>query len=84
MFNETDIDRLRGATAYDRNGEKIGNVGEVYLDDQTGQPMWITVNTGFFGMNTSFVPLEGSTFEADDRLVVAHDKDVVKDAPNLE
>ena len=83
MYNETDIDRLRGAVAYDRNGDRIGNIGEVYLDDQTGQPMWVTVNTGFFGMNTSFVPLAGSSFEADDRLVLAHDKDIVKDAPNL-
>ena len=83
MYTENDIDRLRGAVAYDRTGERIGNVGEVYLDDQTGEPMWVTVHTGFFGMNTSFVPLADSTFEDDDRLVVAHDKQVVKDAPNI-
>ena len=84
MYNEMDIDRIRGAVAYDRSGDRIGNVGEVYLDDQTGEPMWVTVNTGFFGLRTSFVPLEGSRFEDDDRLVLAHDKDQVKDAPNID
>lgn len=84
MYNEMDIDRIRGAVAYDRNGDRIGSVGEVYLDDQTGQPMWVTVNTGFFGLRTSFAPLEGSRFEEDDRLVLAHDKAQVKDAPNID
>ena len=84
MYNEMDIDRIRGAVAYDQSGDRIGNVGEVYLDDQTGQPMWVTVNTGFFGLRTSFVPLEGSRFEDDDRLVLAHDKDRIKDAPNVD
>lgn len=84
MYNEMDIDRIRGAVAYDQSGDRIGNVGEVYLDDQTGQPMWVTVNTGFFGLRTSFVPLEGSRFEGDDRLVLAHDKDRIKDAPNVD
>lgn len=84
MYNEMDIDRIRGAVAYDRNGDRIGNVGEVYLDDQSGQPMWVTVNTGFFGLRTSFAPLDGSRFEDDGRLVLAHDKDRVKDAPNVD
>lgn len=84
MYNEMDIDRIRGAVAYDQSGDRIGNVGEVYLDDQTGQPMWVTVNTGFFGLRTSFVPLEGSRFEDDGRLVLAHDKDRIKGAPNLD
>ena len=48
---------LRGATAYDSDGDKLGEIGQVYLDDNTDQPKWITVNTGLFGMNESFVPL---------------------------
>lgn len=83
MFHESDIDRLRSATAHDPNGERIGGIGEVYLDDQTGKPMWVTVHTGFFGLRTSFVPLAGARFSDDDHLVVAHHKDVVKDAPNI-
>ena len=48
-----------GATAYDRDGDKIGKIGEVYYDDDTDQPKWITVNTGLFGTNESFVPRAG-------------------------
>lgn len=82
-FNENDIDRLRGAVAHDPDGERIGNVSEVYLDDETGRPMWVTVNTGLFGMHTSFVPLAGSNLDGDGNLVLAHDKAVVKDAPRM-
>lgn len=83
MYSTNDIELIRGAVAHDNNGEKIGNVGEVYLDDQTGQPMWVTVNTGFFGMRTSFVPLDGSKLDGE-RLVLAHDKDLVKGAPQVD
>ena len=36
-------DQLTGATAYDRDGDKIGKIGQVYYDDATDQPTWITV-----------------------------------------
>ncbi|MBB1482709.1 PRC-barrel domain-containing protein [Tessaracoccus sp. MC1865] len=83
MHHDENIDQLLGATAYDRSGEKIGGVSGVYLDDQTSQPMWVTVNTGLFGLRTSFAPLAGSSLEGD-RLTLAHDKDTVKDAPNVD
>ena len=40
------------------------------------------MHTGLFGMNESFVPLQGAQFD-DDRLTVAYDKDTVKNAPNV-
>ncbi|MCG6568288.1 PRC-barrel domain-containing protein [Tessaracoccus sp. ZS01] len=83
MHHDENIDQLLEATAYDRSGEKIGGVSGVYLDDQTSQPMWVTVNTGLFGLRTSFAPLAGSSLEGD-RLTLAHDKDTVKDAPNVD
>ncbi len=66
----------------DDAGNKIGSVGQVYLDDQTGQPDWITVNTGLFGMKESFVPLQGASFNGED-ISVPFGKDVVKDAPHI-
>ena len=50
---------LQGQDVYDRNGDKIGTVGQVWADD-TGQPSWLSVNTGFFGLNESLVPLQGA------------------------
>ena len=33
----------------DREGNRIGSIDVIYLDDQTGQPEWALVNTGLFG-----------------------------------
>lgn len=83
MRHDENIDQLLEATAYDRDGDKIGGVSGVYLDDQTSEPMWVTINTGLFGLRTSFAPLAGSSLDGD-RLTIAHDKDTVKDAPNVD
>ena len=83
MLNETQAREVVGATAHGSDGEKIGKVGQLYLDDQTGQPEFVTVNTGFFGTSESFVPVEGAKLEGG-RLTVPYTKDVVKDAPNVE
>ena len=83
MFSENDIRNLQGATAYCSDGNKIGRVGEVYLDDQSGQPEWVTVNTGLFGTKTSFAPLDGASLDGD-RLNLNYPKDVVTGAPKVD
>jgi uncharacterized protein (TIGR02271 family) len=82
MLDQGQIDQVTDSDAYGSDGEKIGKVGQVYLDDQTGQPAWVTVNTGLFGMNESFVPLSDASFSGD-RLTLPYDKNKVKDAPNV-
>lgn len=82
-FGTHDLDRIDNATAYGPDGDRIGKVGHVYLDDQTSEPTWVTVNTGLFGSSQSFVPLEGATVDGDD-LRLAHTKDKVKDAPRMD
>jgi uncharacterized protein (TIGR02271 family) len=72
-----------GRKAVDRNGAKIGRIDDIYADDDTGQPEWLTVHTGMFGGHVSFVPLRGAQVQGDD-LMVAYDKDQVKDAPRAE
>ena len=71
-----------GKTAVDPQGDKIGSVGQVYVNDESGQPDWITVNTGLFGMKENFAPLHGSSFDGDN-LVLPFDKTVVKDSPDV-
>ncbi len=56
-LTESDINRVIGSTLYGAGGEKIGNVGQVFFDDFTGRPEWVTVQTGFFGTKESFVPV---------------------------
>ena len=71
-----------GRTAVDPQGDKIGKIGQVYVDDVTGQPDWVTVNTGLFGTKEHFAPLQGASVSGDD-VVLPFDKDVVKDAPDV-
>jgi len=82
MTNAASPDVYIGRNAVDPQGNKIGSVGQVYLDDETGQPDWITVNTGLFGMKENFAPLAGSSFNGDN-LVLPYGKDVVKDSPDI-
>lgn len=85
MISTPDIDRLLNgrATVYDRDGDKVGSLSQIYLDDASGEPSWATVNTGLFGMSESFVPLEGASARGED-LHVGYTKDQIKDAPNLD
>ncbi|MER5779160.1 PRC and DUF2382 domain-containing protein [Streptomyces sp. NPDC002039] len=76
-------EQLLTLTAYDADGERIGSIGQVYRDDATGRPEWVTVKTGWFGMKESFVPLAGARSDGEG-LHVPHAKDVVKDAPRVD
>lgn len=76
-------DQLVGLTAYDRDGAKVGSVEQVFLDDGTGKPEWVTVKTGMFGMKETFVPLAGAGHDGEG-LHLAYAKDTVKDAPRVD
>lgn len=73
----------RGGQVVGSDGEKIGSIGQLYADDDTGEPTWVTVKTGLFGTSQSFIPVEGARIDGDD-LVVPYTKDHVKDAPRVE
>jgi len=71
-----------GRVVTDR-GEKVGPIGEIYVDDVTGAPDWVTVKTGLFGSAETFVPLDAARIEGPD-LVVPYAKDLIKAAPRLD
>jgi uncharacterized protein (TIGR02271 family) len=73
---------LIGTEVLDRDGEKVGKVGNVYVGDDDRQPQWVTVRTGLFGQRESFVPLQGARI-ADGGLRVTATKDAVKEAPQM-
>jgi uncharacterized protein (TIGR02271 family) len=83
MIDQASVPSLMGSTVRDAAGEKIGKVGQVYLDDTTGQPEWVTVKTGLFGTKENFVPLAAARVEGDE-LVVDVPKAKVTDAPKLD
>ena len=83
MIKQSDVQTLIGASVRDRDGEKVGKVEQVYLDDLSGQPEWVSVKTGLFGTKQTFVPLADARVDGDE-LVVATSKDQVKDAPQVD
>lgn len=72
-----------GKTAYSRDGEKIGRIGQIYIDDASGQPEWASVSTGLFGTRESLVPLRGADLGSDD-VRLAFSKDEIRNAPNVD
>jgi uncharacterized protein (TIGR02271 family) len=73
---------LIGRQAYDTRGEKVGKIGQVYVDDRNGTPAWATVHTGLFGTKESFVPLQGADVKGGD-VALSVAKEQVKAAPHV-
>jgi uncharacterized protein (TIGR02271 family) len=81
-----DVDTVRswqGRTMVDREGDRIGDIDAIYVDDQTGEPEWALVNTGLFGTRSTFVPIAKATSYGD-QVQVPYEKQLVKDAPNID
>lgn len=83
MLTENQWQDVIGATAYGSDGEKLGKVGQLFLDDQTRQPEFVTARTGLFGHRESFIPVRDAVYD-DERLLVPYTKEQVKDAPHVD
>lgn len=82
MITIEQVSEILGRTAFDRDHKKVGEIGQVFLDDATGRPEWMTVRTGMFGTKETFVPLEPAEMRGED-VVVPFSKDEIKDAPTV-
>jgi uncharacterized protein YrrD len=83
MVTYRNIAEWRGKQLVDRDGEKIGKLGDVYVDVETDEPVFGTVKEGFIDRHLTFVPLAGITI-GPNSLQVPVSKEQVKDAPNIE
>ena len=79
MVSVNQARQLFGVQVVDANGDKVGTVNEVYLNDQTDRPSWVTVATGWFALSESFVPLDRADIMRD-RIRVPFDNVTIKDA----
>jgi uncharacterized protein (TIGR02271 family) len=77
------VNTWMGRTVTDPDGSKIGTVTDVYVDVDTNVPDWLAVSTGLFGTKVSFVPVDGARLDGD-QVMVAYDKDKVKDSPRTD
>jgi uncharacterized protein (TIGR02271 family) len=83
MIATQDIQDIIGAEAVGPDQDKIGKVGQVYLDSDSDRPVWVSVKSGLFGTSETLVPLEGAEWDRS-ALHLAFSKDRVKDAPRVE
>jgi hypothetical protein len=85
MLSLQDIDNivLNGGIVVDSAGEKIGSVEQVFTSGDSGDPVFVTVRTGLFGMAESFAPLSGASLDGS-VIKVAFAKDKVKNGPRIE
>ncbi|MFE6287245.1 DUF2382 domain-containing protein [Streptomyces sp. NPDC057877] len=83
MITREQINNVLDHPVYDGEGHKIGEAKHVFFDDMSGRPEWVTVKTGWFGSNESFVPIRDAHL-VEDRVEVPYHKDQVKEAPNVD
>ena len=83
MLDSRDIGGLQGAPVVGRDNEKLGTVGQVFLDSSTGAPNWVTVKTGLFGHKETFVPLANATWDGE-KVNVDIDRETLKEAPRID
>lgn len=83
MTGELVPENLVGHRVLDTDGQNVGKIKQVFLDDQTGKPSWVSVHTGLFGMRETLVPLQGAQPMEED-IQVPYDKATVKDAPQVD
>lgn len=78
-----DLDAIEDADVYDSEAAKVGSVGQVYVDAQTQEPKFVTVNIGLFGAKETFIPFSATHFTPEG-LRVPFTKAYIKDAPNID
>src|SRR5215210_789434 len=83
QMSAPDPEQLTDSPVIDRDGQKLGKIADVYVDDQTGQPVWLLVQTGLFGKQETLAPFAGAITQKD-AVQVPYSKDQVKDAPKVD
>ena len=83
MLDREQVLGTRGAALLDADGQKVGTIEDIYLDQETDAPEWAATKTGFFGSKLTFVPLRDASFEGSD-LRVPYDKEQIKGAPAMD
>ena len=77
-------DQYASYEVYDPNGEKIGKVDDLFVDEND-QPEYIGVKMGFLGTRSTLLPWELATVdEQGHRIEVSQPKSTVKDGPSFD
>lgn len=82
-LREERLTRLFESAVYGPGDERVGKVGQVYIDDQSQEPNWVTVKMGLFGTKEYFLPLDEAVLDGK-RLIVPYSKETITSAPSTE
>ena len=75
-----EYDDLCASAVLDANGNRVGGVCQVYLDDATGEATFVTARTGLFGNKEVCVPLADARL-GDGLIQVPYPAEAIKTAP---
>jgi uncharacterized protein (TIGR02271 family) len=86
MLGTDRIADWQSAELVDPTGDKIGGIDEIYVDDDTGEPEFAVVRTGFLAITGArFVPLQEGAWDEEGRTIrVAWDKETIKNSPDFD
>jgi uncharacterized protein (TIGR02271 family) len=83
-FTEEIEDRYAGYTVYDQSYEKIGNVDDLFVDENDS-PEYIGVKMGFLETRTTLIPFQMARVNDARQLIeVAADKETLKNGPTFD
>jgi len=77
-------DRLFDYDVVDAKGHKIGSVNNVWIDQETGAPMFLGAQAGWLVSHTFVLPAEKAAIDDGARMIrLPYDEELVKHAPAL-
>jgi uncharacterized protein (TIGR02271 family) len=77
-------DNYAGYTVHDSNGEKIGKVDDLFLDEND-QPEYFGVKMGFLGTRSTLIPAAiATTYGERGSIEISRPKSTVKDGPSFD
>src|SRR5919202_1652403 len=83
MARENREDLYAGYTVYDVHYEKIGDVDDLFVDEED-RPEYVGVKMGFLGLRSTLIPWEMvKVDEGSHRIEASVDKDKAKNGPTF-
>ena len=77
-------DEYTGYTVHDRDGDKIGKVDDLFLDEND-RPEYFGVKMGFLGSKSTLIPADIANVDRDQGFIeVSAEKSTVKDGPSFD
>ncbi len=80
MITQEQVTAMVGCTAHTDQGQRVGGVDYVLVDDTTGRPEWARLTDRASGLGGVFVPLRHAVLE-DQRLVLPYAVSLIEQAP---